>query len=117
MDQELIDVSFEGRTLQLRQDQLTLNTISRAFRLVPETVLLVSERGTVAIPVDGVFKDVDEMYTWTVEGDKVTSHSSSGRNSGPRQLSTNQPVAKWKPQVFHAGRTTKNVSFMFDYGS
>lgn len=113
LEQALIDITFEGRTLQLRQDQLTINAISRAFRLIPETVLLISERGTVAIPDDGVFSDVDEMYTWTVEGDKVTTHSSSGRNSGPRLLSTNQPVAT---QVFHTNRTARgsNVSFMLD---
>lgn len=45
----LVNVSFEGRTLQLRDDQLTLETISKAFRLVPATVLLVSERGTIAV--------------------------------------------------------------------
>jgi hypothetical protein len=110
----LVDISYDGRTLQLRGDQLTLNTIANAFRLVVETVLLVSERGTVAVPQDGLFNDVDEMYAWTVEGDKITTNSASIRHVGSKQsLSTaiqsvkneKKTTEKWRPIAFPANRT------------
>ena len=44
-----VDLSFEGRTLQLRSDQVTVINIARTFRLIPETIILVSDSGTVAI--------------------------------------------------------------------
>ena len=58
-DHTYIDLSFEGRTLQLRSDQITVNNIARTFRLIPQTIILVSESGTVAIPdgEDGAFPD------------------------------------------------------------
>ena len=58
-----IDVTFEGRTLQLRPAQLTVNTVAIAFRLIPETIILVSDCGTVAIPENGKFTDVDPAYS------------------------------------------------------
>ena len=66
---DFVDISFEGRSLQMRPSQLTTTNIARAFRLIPDTIILVSDRGTLALPTDGVFDDVDECYTWTVEGD------------------------------------------------
>lgn len=78
----LIDITYESRILQLRpEDQLTLRTISKAFRLLPETVLLISECDTVAIPHDGVFNNVDNLYTWSVEGNNITINSTSSRNT------------------------------------
>ena len=60
----------------MRPSQLTTTNIARAFRLIPDTIILVSDRGKVALPTDGVFDDVDKCFTWTVEGDKATN----GRN-------------------------------------
>ena len=96
----LIDITFEGRTLQLRPNQLTVDTISRAFRLIPETILLISDRGTIAVPQEGEFSDVDELYSWAVEGDKVTTHSNMRNTHRDRPQSAAVPVtavAKWKP--------------------
>ena len=95
-----IDLSFEGRTLQLCSDQITVCNIARTFRLIPQTIILVSESGTVAIPdgESGAFPDLDSFLTWTVEGDKARSGSSSflTGSTGPA------PSAKerWKPQPF-----------------
>ena len=59
MNFDLVDVHYEGQTLQMRPSQLTVANIARTFCLIPETIFLVSERGTVALPTDGVFDDVD----------------------------------------------------------
>ena len=82
----LIDLSYGGRTLQMRPSQLTTTNIARAFRLIPDTIILVSERDTVALPQDGVFHDVDDCYTWIVEGEKSTTNMSvagGGHGSTP----------------------------------
>ena len=68
----LVDVTFEGLTLQLRPNQLTISTLAVAFRLIPDTIFLVSSCGTVVIAKEGLFRDVDSDYSWTVEGDKST---------------------------------------------
>ena len=99
-----VDLSYEGRTLQLRSDQVTVNNIARTFRLIPETIILVSDSGTVAIPDDnGSFSDVDSLLGWTVEGDKssrsqaafVSGQSSAGVKSNP--LASKE---RWKPHLF-----------------
>lgn len=74
-DYQLVDLSYSGRSLQMRPSQLTSN-IARVFRPIPETIILVSEQDTVALPQDGVFHDVDDCYTWTVEGEKATTNIS-----------------------------------------
>lgn len=101
-----VDLSFEGRTLQLRSDQVTVNNIARTFRLIPETIILVSDTGTVAIPDEnGSFSDLDSfsLLGWTVEGDKssrsqaamFSGHSSVGVKSNP-----SAPKERWKPHLF-----------------
>lgn len=72
-DFQLIDLSYGGRTLQMRPSQLTTSNIAQAFRLIPETIILVYEHDTVALPQDGIFHDVDDCYSWTVEGEKATT--------------------------------------------
>ena len=69
-DFQFIGLSYGGRTLQMRPSQLTTVNIARAFRLIPDTIILVSEWDSVALPQDGIFHDVDE---WTVEGEKEKS--------------------------------------------
>ena len=86
---DLVTLEFEGRSLQLRPEQLTVTNVAKTFRLIEDTIILVSERGTVAIPEDGVFVDVDSLDHWTVQGDKTT---------GPRI--TGQSASKWRPQAF-----------------
>ena len=99
-DFQFIDLSYGGHTLQMRPSQLTTSNIARAFRLIPDTIILVSERDTVALPQDGVFHDVDDSYTWTVEGDKATTNIPIAHMgaSGSRKGSGGE--SRWKPQVF-----------------
>ena len=98
---DFVDISFEGRSLQMRPSQLTTTNIARAFRLIPDTIILVSDRGTVALPTDGVFDDVDECYTWTVEGDKATNGGGSIATRAPKS-----GVERWKPKTFQPSIST-----------
>ena len=45
----------------MRPDQLTITVLSKAFRSIPETIFLVSDRGTIAVAEDGIFQDVDDL--------------------------------------------------------
>lgn len=72
-----IKVTFEGRSLKIRPDQLTIDVLSKVFHLIPETILLVSDVGTIATADKVFFADVDSLYTWTVEGAKATNISGS----------------------------------------
>ena len=54
-------LEFEGRSLQLRPEQLTVSNVAKTFRLIEDTIILVSEQGTIAIPEDGAFVDVDSL--------------------------------------------------------
>ena len=49
----------------MRPSQLTTANIARAFRLMPETIILVSDRDTVAIPQDGILRS--RPFTHSVE--------------------------------------------------
>ena len=49
---DLINVTHDGRTLQMRPDQLTITVLSKAFRLIPEMIFSVSDRGTIAVAED-----------------------------------------------------------------
>ena len=69
---DLLTLEFEGRSLQLWPEQLS--NVTKAFRLIEDTIILVSERGISFIPEDGVFVDVDNLDRWTVQGD--TGHRS-----------------------------------------
>ena len=51
---DLIDISFEGCSLQMSPSQLTTTNIAKLSDLCP-TVTLVSDRGTVALPTDRIF--------------------------------------------------------------
>ena len=48
-DFQFIDLSYGGRTLQMRPSQLTTANIAWAFRLIADTIILVSEWDTVAL--------------------------------------------------------------------
>ena len=86
-------LEFEGRSLQLRPEQLSVSSIAKAFRLVEGTIILVSDRGTVAIPdaQEGLFHDADPLEVWTVQGDKAT---------GPRVVGSSAATGRWRPQSF-----------------
>ena len=81
-----VKVKDHDRAYQLRLEQLTLKNVSKIFNLIPDTILLVSTDGTVALPDErGRFSDVGDMGSdkWTVEGTE-----SSNRSSGSAFLST-----------------------------
>ncbi len=98
-----VDVTFEGQTLQMRTDQLTTHSLSIAFRLIPDTIVLISQCGTVAIPCDGVFHDVDTSMSWNVEGDKATA----GARVGPIAP---KPEQRWKPKNYPPSRPSTSTS-------
>lgn len=107
-----VDLSFEGRTLQLRCDQVTVANIARTFRLIPETIILVSDS---AIPDEnGCFPDIDSILGWTVEGDKSSRNQAAAMFSGQPSVKSLPPTKeRWKPHSFpRAGflATSKEVS-------
>ena len=112
LDTEYVDILFEGRNLQLRVDQITVNNLTKTFRLIPQTVILVSTCGTVALPDvnDGLFYDLDPTLSWTVEGDK-SSTSRPGQlmqstNLNPASTIKNEKKEKWKPTIFPSRSTS-----------
>ena len=102
---DLVTVTHDGRSLQMRLDQLTVNVLSKAFRIIPETLFLVSEQGTIAMPEEGKFQDVDECMNWIVEGDKTTTGSGAARGAST-SASSSKP-SKWKPHSFPGTTTTQ----------
>ena len=95
----------------MRSEQLAVSNLAKTFRLLPDNIVLISDRGTVAIPEDGTFNDVDSFDSWTVEGDKATGPRITGSGSGS--------TAKWKPQSYPppirasasaSGSSTRQVS-------
>ena len=100
-----VDLSFEGRTLSMRQDQLTTSNVAMAFRLTAETIILVSDNGHAMLPgADGVL-DADPRNSWNVEGDKSTARP-GGRACVPQPLSKLQHEC-WRPRSFPPfGHTT-----------
>ena len=84
---------------------------------MPDTVLLVSTDGTVALPDElGRFSDIDECDEWVVEGSE-----SSKRTAGSSMLmvrNSNSPgpsgrngggLPKWKPSLFSGRGSINNV--------
>ena len=94
----------------MRPDQLTITVLSKAFRLVPEIIFLVSDRGTIAVAEDGMFQDVDDLYTWSVEGEKATVGSAKPIGVGTRAIAGESSQRRWKPTTFQASRQSSNVS-------
>ena len=83
----------------MRLEQLTVSNVAKTFRLVEDTIILVSERGTVAIPEDGVFVDIDSLDNWMVQGDKTTGPRVTGQ-SGAKQ---------WRPKAFPPPRRASST--------
>ena len=67
-----IKVRYEQRELQFRPDDITVKSLSRIFHLIPETIILISEEGTVCIPDDHGKFEVDDLLNYKVEGDLST---------------------------------------------
>ena len=119
---DFVKLSYEGRNLKMRQSQLTIMNIGKAFKLIPDSLLLVSETGTVALPdVDGLFdEEVDNSIKWRVDGEEVASGQGSTSTTG-LGLSSNATacsfyssktpgVSQWKPRSFPPIASKKKVS-------
>ena len=77
-------------------------------------MFLVSERGTIAVAVDGVFSDVDDLYDWSVEGEKssvgrsTVSTISMTSGSAAKSNRSSEP-SRWKPSAFPSKYVRKTV--------
>lgn len=76
----LYTVEKDGKTIKLKETQLTVQILSKIFGLYPESILLLSDDGYVEAPNDdGRFIDVDDLPIWSVSGEAVRPvQSSSG---------------------------------------
>ena len=88
-----------------------VNSLAMAFRLILDTIILVSYCGTLAIPEGGKFTDVDPTYMWTVEGEKSTANRAGGRNAAqpapPVQYAAAQRQPDcWRPHSFAPSRSS-----------
>ena len=107
-DPGLVRVQFGEHKLQICVSDLTVKTIAKIFHLLPDTVLLVSEEGTVAVPDDSGRFQVDDFLQWRVQGD-VSSVGTSGSRFSTNQQQSNPGVSnststsvgmKWKSKSF-----------------
>ena len=57
----------------------------------------MSKRDTVALPQDSIFHDVDNCYTWIVEGEKATTNLSTPSVLGA--TAKGKGTERWKPQA------------------
>lgn len=78
-----------------------MKNVAKIFNLVPDTILLVSTDGTVALPNEyGHFSDIDESDEWNVEGSESTKRTSGSFNLVGRKPSPGPSTSKWKPSSF-----------------
>ena len=97
---KLFTVEKDGKSLKLKERQLTTSVLARVFCLFPETIILVSDDGYVEIPdEDGCFNSVDDLPVWTVTGDSMNPTSAAP----PTAMMT--PFAYQPPRA--AGRKTR----------
>lgn len=100
----------------MKRTQLTTTNIAKAFKLMPESIILVSEKGALALPQEGVFEDIDNNLKWNVEGDPLgtlgmgISTTSTGSSkigvssnfglSSSSMMKTCMKGSSWKPHSF-----------------
>ena len=109
---DFVHVSCEGRSLKMRPSQLTVNNIGKAFRLAPDSLLLVSETGTVALPdVDGLFGEVDSSVKWKVEGEGIAfSVGSVPGSPAPSATPLSLGLSSSASACFGLGNKTPGIS-------
>jgi hypothetical protein len=109
-----VKVKHLKKSYQLRLEQLTVKNVAKIFNLVPDTILLVSSDGTVALPNEyGHFSDMDECDEWSVEGSESTKRTSGpfafvGRSTPSASGFVSASLtgsSKWKPSLF-SGRSS-----------
>lgn len=112
-------VEYAGQSRKLKPGQMTRTILALLFRLVADTIVLVSDEGHVEVADDeGAFTQVDPFLIWTCIGDKSSLRStvdlSSGHQVGSssscydvwRGTSSNSP--SWKPKFRAASCKDKN---------
>ena len=78
-----------------------MKNVAKIFNLVPDTILLVSTDGTVALSnEDGHFSDINECEEWNVEGSESTKRTSGSFTFVGRKPSPGPSTSKWKPSSF-----------------
>ena len=108
-------VQYGDRKLQFRPEDITVSSISRIFHLIPETIVLISEEGTVCVPDGTGTFEVDDFLEYKVEGD-LSTIGSSGMTSLQlsEQPSTSEAsnTSRWKPKTFPLKLKVPPVSFV-----
>ena len=103
-----VEVTCDGRKLQVRLEQLAVHNLAKIFHIVPDTLFLVSEDGSVALPDGNArFSDVESFRVWQVEGTKSSKGAAPGFGK-PLQGASSQGTSsgssgirgKWKPRAF-----------------
>ena len=112
-----VKLQYGDRILQFRPEDVTVNSLSRIFHLIPDTIILISDDGTVCVPQGQTGKfDVDDFLDYKVEGDLSTIGTCGTRISQlSDQPSTSKitPSTRWKPKSFPATRAKISaVSFV-----
>ena len=96
-----VELRYEEKRYRFPISKLTVESVAKAFNLIPETILLVSTDGDIFLPEDGKFTDLDSLCDeYQVEG-----HPSSRGKSGGFPLSATSCMPgpssnKWKPKCF-----------------
>lgn len=108
-----VKVVYGDRRLQFRPEDITVSSLSRIFHLIPDTIILISEEGTVCVPDDSGKFETDDLLEYKVEGD-VSTLGSSGVTSLFDQPSTSgaSTSSRWKPKAFPL-RMKSPVSSLF----
>lgn len=66
-----VKIRFGDRSLQFRPEDVTVQSLSRIFHLIPDTIILISEDGTVSVPNSSGKLEVDDFLEYKV-GDSST---------------------------------------------
>ena len=113
-----VKIKHHDKSYQLRLEQLTVKNVAKIFNLVPDTILLVSTDGTVALPNEyGYFNDIDECEEWVVEGSESTKRTSGpftmlNAGSTPSPTGNLPSTSKWKPSSF-SGKSGISITSSF----
>ena len=115
-----VEVTCDGRKLQVRRDQLTVPNLSKIFHVVPDTLYLVSDDGNVALPDEhGRFSSIEFFCVWQVEGVKSSKGASPGfgkvlgassSTSGLNSAGLSGVRSKWKPKIFPRSAAATSTS-------
>jgi hypothetical protein len=99
-----VKIQYGDRILQFRPEDVTVTSLSKIFHLIPDTIILISEDGTVCVPQDQTGRfDVEDFLDYKVEGDLSTIGTCGmpiSQLSDQPSTSKNAPSTRWKPKSF-----------------